>query len=256
MRDLEELLEAPAERIAAFGRRHGVTILAILVLNMVIIVGLMSVSLVTKVAHEEPITLDFEDPEAARELEKSYQEYEEMLRAQPPSALRNIAVNVNATAPDESQLNAALSDDKHTNAQEIYEEMQRARAALSETRLTQQDPPRGGDEDVPAPPTLTQETKVYKGPSVLNYELLGRTKVTLPVPAYKCRLGGVVAVTIWVNKTGAVVRAEVEMSRVPDADRQCLHDAALEAASRSRFNASPSAPDPQQGHITYQFVPQ
>lgn len=256
MRDLEEILEVPAERLASFGRRHGVTLLAILVLNMLIVVGLMSMRLVTMVAHEEVVALDFVDEEAVRELEKRYEEYEAQLRAQPPSALRNIAVNA-AEAQQQEELNSALSDDKHTDAQQIYEEMLRARAAVAETRAAAQEQSLGGEEDIPTAAPVVQETKVYKGPSVLSYELEHRTKVSLPVPAYKCRLGGVVRVSIWVNKTGAVVRAVVDAERAQGgADWECIRDAALEAASRSRFNASPGAPDLQEGRITYQFVPQ
>lgn len=256
MRDLEEILEGPAERLASFGRRHGVTLLAILVLNMLIVVGLMSMRLVTMGAHEEVVALDFVDEEAVRELEKRYEEYEAQLRAQPPSALRNIAVNA-AEVQQQEELNSALSDDKHTDAREIYEEMLRARAAVAETRAAAQEQSASGEEDIPTAAPVVQETKVYKGPSVLSYELEHRAKVSLPVPAYKCRLGGVVRVSIWVNKTGAVVRAVVDAERAQGgADWECIRDAALEAASRSRFNASPSAPDLQEGRITYQFVPQ
>lgn len=256
MRDLEDILEAPAERIATFVQRHGVTLLAILVFNMLIVVVLMSIRLVTTVQHETPVTLLFEEEASADELEKATQEYEALLRQQAGTPPRNIAIDASQPITPDQELNAALSDDKHTNAAQIYEEMTRIRSAVAATRAEAQALSSTGDVDLPPEEVVKPaNTQVYKGPSVLRYALENRTPVRLPVPAYKCLLGGIVVVDIWVNKTGGVVRAEVA-HEVTHRDQACLHEAAIEAALRSRFNASPTAPDPQQGRITYEFVQQ
>ena len=94
----------------------------------------------------------------------------------------------------------------------------------------------------------------YSGPSVLTYKLDGRKARSLPVPAYKGFGGGDVYVAIRVNRAGRVVGAGV-IEGVSTADGQ-LRQYALEAALRSRFSPSETAPDPQGGEIVYRFIAQ
>lgn len=53
---------------------------------------------------------------------------------------------------------------------------------------------------------------------------------------------------------GRVQRAEVVATESQQDD--CLHDVAVDAALRSRFNEKPGAPALQTGTITYNFVKQ
>lgn len=255
MIDLEELLEEPAQRFVNFWRRHVVSILLILIFNVLIIIVLMSLSLRTYLPDElHPVAIEFNDPTAREELEKLYKEYEELLQTKNTAPIRNIAVD----ATQAHQLNAGLSDDKHANANEIYDEMNRLRAELAEykeAREQRENNNMNGEVDVPVePPAPTKKDNLYQGPSVLSYVLDGRTSVSLPVPAYRCQGGGIVVVIIHVNKTGAVINAGI--NKQESQNSECLYEAALKAAYRSHFNASADAPDLQVGMITYQFVRQ
>lgn len=250
MIDLEALLEKPAQRIANFWQKHVITILLLLIFNLLIVVILMSITLAVSIEKEDTHTLAIEFEPSPESEKATYQEKDEALYS--AAKIRNIAVNV----MHEKQLNAGLSDDKNTNAQEIYEEMQRIRSEIAANRANT--PPEltnsFGDVDMSTPTQLENKQAVYQGPSVLNYYLDERTPVHLPVPAYQCETGGIVVVIIHVNKTGAVINAGI--NKQESHNSECLQTAALRAALQSRFDASPKAPDLQVGLITYQFVKQ
>lgn len=61
-------------------------------------------------------------------------------------------------------------------------------------------------------------------------------------------------VDITVDRNGTVVSASVNKA-LSDSDSE-LYDAAVETALRSKFDLNQSAPQRQQGTITYIFVPQ
>jgi hypothetical protein len=63
-----------------------------------------------------------------------------------------------------------------------------------------------------------------------------------------------VVVDIEVNQEGIVVRTNIDTQR--SVNDNCITDAAIRAASSSRFSASTSAGAKQKGSITYLFVPQ
>jgi TonB family protein len=98
------------------------------------------------------------------------------------------------------------------------------------------------------------QSVVHAGESSVSYRLAGRHRVYLPVPVFRCESGGTVVVSIVVNPRGEVVRATVvDASTRADA---CPREVAVEAATRSRFNADEKAPPRQTGTITYHFVRQ
>lgn len=94
----------------------------------------------------------------------------------------------------------------------------------------------------------------YSGKSSVSYNLADRYARILPIPVFRCEYGGKVVVNIQVSRKGAVQRAEVAGAE-SDPD-ECLHEAAVSAALRSRFNEKPGAPAVQIGTITYHFVKQ
>lgn len=99
-----------------------------------------------------------------------------------------------------------------------------------------------------------KESHVYSGPAVISYDLEGRTANYLPVPAYKGFGSGDVLVQIVVNQKGRVTSAHVVI--VSSTSDQSLHEFALEAARRSKFSSSTTAPKSQTGSILYRFVAQ
>jgi TonB family protein len=97
-----------------------------------------------------------------------------------------------------------------------------------------------------------------KGRVLVSFSLANPTRNSggdgLVVPGYRCERGGEVVVQITVNRSGDVVGAAVDRSS--SGSDACMHETALDAARRSRFNVDGSAPERHTGTITYIFVPQ
>jgi len=103
------------------------------------------------------------------------------------------------------------------------------------------------------PVNAAGERTIYKGATTVSYELSGRRHISMPAPAYKCRMAGTIVVDIVVNNNGYVLTAEINKSKSSSED-PCHVDAAKRDAERSRFDQSPLAR--QQGSITYIFQAQ
>ena len=106
---------------------------------------------------------------------------------------------------------------------------------------------------------IKNETEIIKhivkeGSSTLIYELENRYATKMPLPVYKCENGGVVIVFINVSKNGYVVSVKLDNSM--KYNDECLLNAAIKAASDSKFNIDNSAPEIQEGRIIYTFIPQ
>lgn len=95
---------------------------------------------------------------------------------------------------------------------------------------------------------------IVKDNTTVTYDLLNRWHKYIYVPAYKCKGGGTVNLSIEVDQQGNVTSATVHTSI--STNDPCLIDEALQSARNAVFNASPSAPPRQTGSITYIFVPQ
>ena len=92
----------------------------------------------------------------------------------------------------------------------------------------------------------------YDGLVTVKFRLEERTGRDLDVPGYTCEGKAQIQVHIVVDADGAVTKA----SLVNGDPESCFGQAALRSAKRARFNASSSAPDAQEGSITYVFVAQ
>jgi len=95
----------------------------------------------------------------------------------------------------------------------------------------------------------------YSGPSSVFYSLKGRHKLVLPIPVFKCEGSGRVRVEITVNRQGKVIKSSV-IEKESDTYDDCLFEAALNAAYRSRFNIDNKSPQKQIGSITFNFIKQ
>ena len=100
-----------------------------------------------------------------------------------------------------------------------------------------------------------QNPKIKPDETNVTYSIKNRFARFMYIPVYKCKGRGVVVVNIAVDDKGYVVNAEVEFTST-NTDDECLHNEAIDAAKRSRFNADYSAPARQKGTITYKFVAQ
>lgn len=82
-------------------------------------------------------------------------------------------------------------------------------------------------------------------------KLEGRSVMgSLPLPVDNVKAEGKVVVDIWVDREGNVVRATVGSHTISD---YALLQDAVKAAKKAKFNTSSSAPDLQQGTITYKY---
>lgn len=100
-----------------------------------------------------------------------------------------------------------------------------------------------------------EEEQVYKGPTNIYYKLDDRKVSYLPVPVYKCKGAATVQIDVRVGQRGKVELTSVNKSGT-DTQDPCFLDAAREAAQRTRFNFSTTAPTFQEGYIIYTFVAQ
>ena len=240
------------------GGKHGeeknVGIWATLVFHLSALIILLLVSIETIADQESSFVLDFTRQEEIEKEEKQIElkeqakeELDRLLGAMPVQTVRNVAVDAGEK----------LKDNEGKTGSDVYKEgleLQKRLDASRREALQEQDRADAVDMDNSKEDPESKPAAAYKGPSVLTYRLDGRKASYLPVPAYKGYGGGDVYVTIWVNQKGRVVKAQINES-ASTRDSQ-LWEFALEAARRSRFSSSTSAPAQQQGEIVYRFIKQ
>ena len=100
-----------------------------------------------------------------------------------------------------------------------------------------------------------EEKGTFRGPTRIFYDLAGRHHIVLPIPIYKCEGAGQITLSIEVDRSGNVLKAE-PASQLSTTKDQCLTETAVEYAYRSRFNSDLSAPARQSGFLTFVFVSQ
>ncbi len=110
-------------------------------------------------------------------------------------------------------------------------------------------------KDADKPTKSLEMAADYKGPTRIYYDLKGRIHTSLPLPIYKCQGSGKVVLTIEVDQTGVVEKANVIASESNTSDA-CLVETAVNTALISRFNSDVNSPKMQTGTLTYLFVAQ
>jgi TonB family protein len=91
------------------------------------------------------------------------------------------------------------------------------------------------------------------GSNGISYNLGNRKASTLPKPTYNSDDQGRVNVSIWVDKSGRVIRAEILQKGTTVSDIS-LRNMAKQAALKAKFAADPEAVEIQKGTITYNFI--
>lgn len=239
--------ENPSER----RKENRIGLYSTIIFHLVVLIILLVYSIGASVKKESSFILDFTQQEK-QELIKQQQELKEfkdrvskeldaMIAAAPTPTVRNAVVDANAikARAEREALGRSVEEALAANRRAALE-------AEEDDVATEDNPDAGGGEE--------GEVHEYNGPSVLSYDLEGRKAVKLPIPAYKGYGGGDVAVAIYVNQAGRVIKAQVIESA--SSKDKSLWSWAVKAAERSRFNRSDSAPDPQKGSIVYRFIAQ
>ncbi len=223
-----------------------------IIFHLVVLIVLLLYSIRSMVQEEASFVLDFTHEEEKELVQKQEQlqefkervgrELDAMIAAAPTPKVRNAVVDANAikARAEKEALGRSVEEALAANR----------RAAMAAEEDDEDMVPTGNDEEKGD----EGEAHEYTGPSVLSFDLAGRKAVSLPVPAYKGLGGGDVAVAIYVNRSGKVIKAQViEAHSTQD---RSLWKWAVKAAERSRFNRSDSADDPQKGSIVYRFIAQ
>jgi hypothetical protein len=116
-------------------------------------------------------------------------------------------------------------------------------------------------DEIPMPEDITEgkarediRNVVYSGESNVEYKLINRYHLRLPIPVYLAKGGGIVTVDIVVGQDGKVLAAKPRKSSSLIDD--LIYQYAQRAAERTLFNPDPSAPPAQSGNIKYTFIPQ
>lgn len=250
----EEFLEKAATSIQETWAEHKVGILSTIVFHLLFLVILLASKLETsKEFYGSEIEVEFEDEvieEDIPEPEARLLPADALVPEYETQAIRNFAVDAS-----DKDLNSNLSDEKNIDANELYNEAQRLKQQMNENKDFYEDSQDLENEIPNTPEKEVPEDKKTKieGPTVVSYYLEGRKARHLPVPAYKCELGGQVVVNIEVAQNGRVSNATIDRSHSVIDD--CINRAAIDAALSSNFTASQSN-SKQKGSITYLFVAQ
>lgn len=223
------------------------------IFHLLVIIGFLLTGIHGIIREETSFVLDFTKQEELEQMEKVVQmkeqaskEIDDILSGRAPdNQYRNVAVD---------RSSKALKDDRFKNPNQVYDEAKALQKKLDASRREAMKE-QGADDAVSGEnKESNNKAQTYKGPSVISYSLDGRKSISLPIPVYKCYGGGDVSVRILVNKKGYVVDAQViDSVSAPD---DCIRRYAVDAAKRSRFTASASAPDKQAGEIVYRFIAQ
>jgi TonB family protein len=258
MGGLEKFVVRLAEVFFRFWSQHKVGILGSIAINMVLVILLLLSEMRSQAyLYETIINLDFEreyqiNPPSEKEPIDPIFEKPPLTDPAEYEAVRNIAVDATS-----KELNPGLNDEKKIDADELYRQAARAREQMQSNRQKWDEAQTADEANIPnveEKNTAPKEVGKFTGPAVISYYLEGRKAFSLPVPAYQCENGGQVVVDIEVNQEGIVVRTNIDTQR--SVNDNCITDAAIRAASSSRFSASTSAGAKQKGSITYLFVPQ
>ncbi len=240
-------------KIATFIHIHSVGIYSTISIHLVLANVFLIYQIKTTSYPETVFTVDFSKQEEKIAKEKKDQRIKDFEKELDKTLSHNARKHeLRNAAVDKSD--KTLRDDRHKNPSSIYEEARQVQARLDASRKAAQQQQGGDVVPAAASETTNKKTAVYKGPSVLSYDLSGRKAMRLPVPVYQCQGGGDVTVLIEVDQRGYVVSTKIQISG--SVDNNCLHEAAKRAASTSRFAANASAPNRQKGYITYRFIAQ
>ena len=172
-----------------------------LAFHLVALIIILLVTIHSMADQESSFVLDFTKQEEleARQKEAAFKdqvsrELDEQIGR--PQEIRNAAVDVGR----------ALKDDRHKNPAEVYNEADELQKRLDASRREAM-AEAANDElvEISKQEKPKDDSPAYVGPSVISWMLEGRSKYSLPVPAYQGFGAGDVYVSILVNRKGRVV---------------------------------------------------
>jgi outer membrane biosynthesis protein TonB len=235
-----------------------VTIIILLV-SATIFVTAKIVTKVPKTSDTIYIEMDMTEPE--KEQPKEPEPPKERPKARDEvdwKSVRNVVSNDAAAESEKETPTRHTNDDELQAAAKAAEQNMKANQEAYERGLTEVGNI-GKEEPVQPTPTEKKGDKggspdvKQKGNVTVRYSFTDPTRraLHLVIPAYRCEGGGEVVVAAVINQNGKVVSA-----RVDSGGDACMRSIAVSAARSSTFNVDTSAPEKQEGTITYIFIPQ
>lgn len=254
---MDEIFQYGWTGVRKFVKENRVALLYTLIFHLVVLIIFIFVKVEgLKNDHELGIELEFEEKTieqllAEEDLELPADWLEEIMRQRELSS--NRAVNLKS----EDKLSEEISTSDYVN--ELLEQIEEARNQEDKEKLEELQAILASADYVPPSAMEEEEATVYAGPTTITYEFLeepvNRGKVELTVPVYRCQGSGVVKVEVKVAPDGSVHEARV-LEPIVGSDRVCFSEAALSAASSSRFRIELSGPQKHRAIITYSFIAQ
>jgi hypothetical protein len=243
------------ERIKKKYSAHKYGIMGTTIFHLLLIIALLYIGISAEIQNPEfEIEMkDFTPQELQQKLEETERKHEilrQTTQEEVQRLLRSIAVNenVNRTKETDSKVHDYIDEiQKELDAQRGGKVGQKKDEKYMLDSLQHERERRAQMLD-------SLRSTIYAGESSASYDLKDRYARFLPIPVYRCEFGGKVVVNIIVDRKGAVRKAVVDPSRSTTDD--CIIETAVDAALRSQFNESSSAPASQQGTITFVFVKQ
>ncbi len=242
------------EDVGSWSYDHRIGLCVTLITYLVLMITFVSTKIV--VGRKETTQTMYIDLQQLAELEKERDRLLEETRRrqqQDPidwSSIKNQTSNENA-------LNEQLKDDRGTNAAAINEAAEEAQERMRQNREAYE---RGLAEEQNIRNSASgskgdreHEDRRVKGRVTVSFSFTNPTRTSryIHIPAYLCEGGGEVVVEATITCSGKVVSA-----KVLEGGDQCMREAALNAARRSKFNIDNNAPSRQTGTISYIFIPQ
>ncbi len=242
------------EDVGSWSYDHRIGLCVTLIAYLVLMIAFVSSKIV--IGRKETTQTMYIDLQQLAELEKERDRLLEETRRrqqQDPidwSSIKNQTSNENA-------LNEQLKDDRGTNAAAINEAAEEAQERMRQNREAYE---RGLAEEQNIRNSASgskgdreHEDRKVKGRVTVSFSFTNPTRTSryIHIPAYLCEGGGEVVVEATITCSGKVVSA-----KVLEGGDQCMREAALNAARRSKFNIDNNAPARQKGTISYIFIPQ
>lgn len=169
----------------------------------------------------------------------------------------NSGSNENENITQNTEESVSLNKNKNNNTQQQEEKIDKT-IAYNKNKNTN-----GGSQGITGnpgnqgDPNGNPNSNNYNGNSPygdgISFKLSDRKSKSLPKPNYNLKEEGTVIVTIWVDKSGNVTKAQ-SGARGTTTTSTVLWKLAEDAAKRSKFDTKPTAPEEQKGTITYNFI--
>jgi protein TonB len=216
-------------------------------------------------AEEDMLTQDVEEAPALDEKKEDIEEETEPVEKEPEKEVEKKPEPVKEIVedkPEEKPVDSTYISESEEETEAVVEEPKPTvnQRALYPGTSTNKEGSNQGNTQGPGDmgkPTGYKESEGYDGKggigNGISFGLQGRGSMLLEAPSKDFEEVGDVTVTIWVNREGKVIKAEIDRSKT-EFYNELQWKQAKDAALNSKFEAKQDAPEEQRGWITYTYI--